>query len=414
MWVDRSAPLDLDGHVLWFCQPFRGQPTEKAWQELVDRIGSLHDEQAIDLLVIDSLANLAPLRSENDATQMIRALELFRDLTARGICTLITHHPKKGPLRPGQAARGSGALAAYVDIVVEMFAVSPKAGDLRRRLRAYSRHSCTPANLVMAWTEDGLDYVNQGTSDEPDFEHGWPTLKQVLSQADEALSIKKILLAWPDPAIPPSKQTLWRWLTRAFNERQVEKSGEGTRRDPYSYQLPGMIEVWHQRFLESWMQDHPEPPSPPPEKRTGSDQDDRCREKGAGSDQDDRCLPPFPIRPVSNTPEDTFLTNREILRGVLDHAPQKLTCQDILDEWPTDHDKPSPATLSLWLDRALERSLIACAGAGKESDPYRYWLPEREEVWRKTIPIYDLTEEQQRVLNLPFVSLREKKRRSGG
>jgi hypothetical protein len=114
---------------------------------------------------------------------------------------------------------------------------------------------------------------------------------------------------------------------------------------------------------------------------------------------------------VGDTQEDSFLTNWDILRGVLDEAPQKLTRLDILDEWPPDHEKPGRVTLVAWLNRALERSLLAREGAGKKSDPYRYWLPEREEVWKKTIPLYDFVEEQNRVLNLPFESLRQKKGR---
>jgi hypothetical protein len=154
MWIERSQLVDLDGHVDWFCQPFRGKPTDEDWRELLGRIVRLHEQRPVALVVIDSLANLSPMRSENDAVQMLDALRPLQVLTARGICNLITHHPKKGPTVPGQAARGSGALSAYVDILLEMHAVTPKAADRRRRLRAYSRHQATPANLVLEWTAE--------------------------------------------------------------------------------------------------------------------------------------------------------------------------------------------------------------------------------------------------------------------
>jgi len=140
LWWDRGLSLALDGHVQWFCRPFRGKPTAEQWLDLIDQVGRMHDRRPVDLLAIDSLANLAPLRSENDAGEMLRAVAPLQQLTRRGVSVLLSHHPRKGPLVPGQAARGSGALSGYADIIVEMATVcrrNPK--DRRRRLRAFSR-----------------------------------------------------------------------------------------------------------------------------------------------------------------------------------------------------------------------------------------------------------------------------------
>jgi hypothetical protein len=113
--------------------------------------------------------------------------------------------------------------------------------------------------------------------------------------------------------------------------------------------------------------------------------------------------------PVADTHEDTFQANWDALRLVLDDAPQKLTRLDILEEWPADFDRPSPATLATWLNRAVERSLIAREGSGRKSDPFRFWLPEREEVWKQH-PLYEVIERQRRELNLPFQSLHDRKK----
>jgi hypothetical protein len=237
LWLDRGLAADRDDHIQWFCQPFLGRSSEADWRQLLGLIGQMHAEKRVDLLVIDSLANLAPMRTENDAVQMLKSMEPFQALSARGITTLITHHPKKGPTLPGQAARGSGALAAYVDIIVEMFRVSGKSDDRRRRLRAYSRYSSTPANLVIAWTPDGADYDHLGSSAEPKFEHGWPTLQQILNQSPNPLKRQEILRAWPDAATRPAKHTLWKWLKRAIDQDLVQQKGRGTRRDPHRYSL---------------------------------------------------------------------------------------------------------------------------------------------------------------------------------
>jgi hypothetical protein len=253
MWLDRSRVVDLDGHIDWFCQPFRGKPTDHDWRELLGRVVRLHERKGVALLVIDALANLSPMRSENDAVQMLNALKPLQDLSARGLGTLITHHPTKGPTVPGQAARGSGALPGYVDIILEMQAVSNQPGDRRRRLRAYSRHAATPPSLVLAWTADGTDYVGMGQSVEPDFEHGWPVVLGILEQAEGPLTRRAILRRWPDAAVAPAPLTLWKWLGRAVTEGRVLQDGRGTRQDPYRYSLRGMVEKWQQDFLASFM-----------------------------------------------------------------------------------------------------------------------------------------------------------------
>jgi hypothetical protein len=97
------------------------------------------------------------------------------------------------------------------------------------------------------------------------------------------------------------------------------------------------------------------------------------------------------------------------LRLVLANAPQKLTREDILAEWPIQHRKPKTNTLWRWLSRGVELGQLVCEGAGHRSDPLRYWLPEREQEW-KMDPIYSLLEQQRVDLKLPFVSLSESRR----
>jgi hypothetical protein len=116
--------------------------------------------------------------------------------------------------------------------------------------------------------------------------------------------------------------------------------------------------------------------------------------------------------PVAGPAEDAFQSAWTPLRLVLAHAPQKLTRLDILAEWPPDFEKPNAASLWRFLDRAVERGLVACEGSGHKADPFRYWLPEREAVWKQA-PFYDLFEEQKRTLGLPFESLQDRKRKVG-
>ena len=113
---------------------------------------------------------------------------------------------------------------------------------------------------------------------------------------------------------------------------------------------------------------------------------------------------------IADGPLDDFTANWNQLRGVLEDATQKLTRHDILAEWPTDFEKPGISALRGWLDRALAMGTIACEGSGRKRDPFRYWLPEREAVWKQD-PLYELFAEQRQELHIPFEPLHEPKRK---
>jgi hypothetical protein len=107
--------------------------------------------------------------------------------------------------------------------------------------------------------------------------------------------------------------------------------------------------------------------------------------------------------------EDGFPGGWPALRLVFEDAPQKLTREDILAEWPSDATKPSKMKLWRWLSRGVELGQIACEGSGHRTDPLRYWLPEREAIWRQDC-LYEIFERQRVELKLPFVSLCERRR----
>ncbi len=250
-WHQRSLVLPLGDHVSWFCQPFLGKASYEDWQALLDQIGRIHERRKINALFIDSLANLSPMRSENEAGEMLKTLLPLQRLTSRGIAVVVLHHPKKGLLLPGQMARGSGALSGFVDIIIEMKHVNRRdRKDRRRRLEAFSRHAETPPSWVMEWSADGTDYLSLGPSAAPDFETGWPVLKQVLDNSEGRMSREEILRHWPERTARPGKATLWRWLDRLNREGQVLCDGEGSKRDPHRYCLPGMEMKWQERALE--------------------------------------------------------------------------------------------------------------------------------------------------------------------
>jgi len=108
--------------------------------------------------------------------------------------------------------------------------------------------------------------------------------------------------------------------------------------------------------------------------------------------------------------ESAFNEYSEALCMVLEDAAQKLTRLDILDEWPDDFPKPAISALGDVLNSAVASGTIQVEGTGRKADPFRYWVRAAEERWQSD-PFYKYMQQQARDLKLPFVPLREQKRR---
>ena len=80
--------------------------------------------------------------------------------------------------------------------------------------------------------------------------------------------------------------------------------------------------------------------------------------------------------------EDEFASNWQTLHALLAEAPRKVTRQEMREQWPSE-DAPPASSLTRWLERAAAEGLLRRDGFGRRGQPFRYWLPEREEVWRQ-------------------------------
>jgi hypothetical protein len=243
-WYERSRKLAFGPHACWFCRPFRGRPSPAEWVGLLDRLAELRQSHGLDLVVIDPLASFLPGRGEGDAGTMLDALLPLTRLTALGVSVLVLHHPRKGDPAPGQAARGSGALSGFADILIEMRHYRRAGdGDRRRRLQAFSRFDATPRQLVIELAAEGTDYLAHGDFLAEEFTRGWETLKGVLAEAEWKLTRQKIAQRWPSLP-PPADATLWRWLNVATERGLVCRDGSGSRASAYRYWLPGQEKKW--------------------------------------------------------------------------------------------------------------------------------------------------------------------------
>jgi hypothetical protein len=157
------------------------------------------------------------------------------------MAVLLLHHPRKGTYLPGQAARGTGALTAYADIVVEMtFFSKSDRQDRRRRLASWSRHAETPAELIVELTTNGRNYTAQDPADD-EFTRVLQVVCFLLQDFNQPLNRAMLLALWPDSRAP-SSSGMYNHLERGVALGRLVRIGSGHRDDAFHYGLPGMME----------------------------------------------------------------------------------------------------------------------------------------------------------------------------
>jgi hypothetical protein len=80
------------------------------------------------------------------------------------------------------------------------------------------------------------------------FRENWPALKALLSARGRAATHKELLLDWPADQPPPPASVLYEWLSRAAAEGLVERTGTGTKTEPFRFGLPRDLHEMLTRF----------------------------------------------------------------------------------------------------------------------------------------------------------------------
>jgi hypothetical protein len=244
LWADRCRRFNFGGQLYLFPQPFPHLPSTEQWRALMQQVAQLQAEQGYDLLVIDSLTHF--LRAENVSSGVLDLLMPVRELTGRGMASLLMHHPRRHGAAEGNAGRGHGALHIEVDISIEMRHVANNLDSRARRFFCLSRHAATPRRLSFELNADAADYTILSETDDDGFNEHWDVLRGVLEDAPQKLTRPDILDEWPDDFPKPASVTLWRWLQLAEAAGLVQVEGRGRRTDPFRYWLAAAEARWRQ------------------------------------------------------------------------------------------------------------------------------------------------------------------------
>jgi RecA-family ATPase len=149
LWARRRTRLGIGSWVRFLIRPFKTKPTMDGWLQFLDYLGRKLKDWPADLVVFDTLSKLWPVKDENNASEVTEALMPLRAI-AEQRALLLLHHLRKSDGQEGTASRGSGALPADVDILLELR--RHDAGDRHSRKRVLTgvgRFEETPGEVVI-------------------------------------------------------------------------------------------------------------------------------------------------------------------------------------------------------------------------------------------------------------------------
>jgi hypothetical protein len=229
IWANRKEEYQLGINIWLSCRPLNRKTNTQQWIQFISKTVEFCVKNKIELVIIDTLATFWPVRDENDATQVTSALLPLNSLLENNLSVMIVHHERKSGGEEGTSSRGSGALPAYVDIIVEFrrFDAS-KRNDTRRVIKTYSRYSETPTELVLELTSDG--YEEHGTKAQVVQQEKLSVVLEILPAGSDSYSIDKILSEWPEDEYgnPPHKTTMYRWLQKLKEQGLVKVTGQSS------------------------------------------------------------------------------------------------------------------------------------------------------------------------------------------
>lgn len=212
----------------------RHQARKVGWPEIIEESIEHCRELDLGLLVIDTWDKWTGLRgdAENSAGAVLEALEPIMAAAGKRLAVLVLAHQRKSSGTFGEAIRGSNAFTGSVDIILEL--ERPPAaimgGETMCVLRALSRFSATPDELVCTLTEEGC--VAHGDTLEVKHDAEREQVRAAVELTGEATADEVA------STVEMPKGSVMRHLEQLEAEGALHHEGRGVRGDPYRWK-PG-------------------------------------------------------------------------------------------------------------------------------------------------------------------------------
>lgn len=228
MWARRRDELNLNLESWIVSRPIKRRLNYEQWIKLLNESTKFCIEHSVDLLVVDTLTGFWNVQDENSSSFVTSALLPINELLEKNISVLLVHHFRKSGGSEGTAARGSGALGSYVDILIDFSRLDGgNPNDSQRVLRSYSRFEETPPEVVIDMV-DG-EYVTRGTRAEVSKEARMKNVLFILNDTDLfGLTIKEITENWDTEEFGsrPTKRTIRNYIDALLVDGRIKQVGD--------------------------------------------------------------------------------------------------------------------------------------------------------------------------------------------
>jgi replicative DNA helicase len=229
LWIDLEQPRGLTASVLGaHCLP--SAPVHVQWGTLPDleAAGAFCQQQQINLVVVDSWTKARQgVDDANDEVETERAIQPWLDFARTyHVAVVFIHHLRKSEGEEGLDVRGSGALAASVDIIVVFKRYAPKDDtDVRRVLDVFSRYGAS--KMVIERVD--ARYRVCGTLGQ--VKRQAETAKVIAVLTEEMQTAEEIATASGEL----SHSAVRTVLKQMAETGQAQRTGTGKRGDPFKY-----------------------------------------------------------------------------------------------------------------------------------------------------------------------------------
>ena len=233
-WRRRRQLLGIKDSMIGIMPITKRYADHKEWRTFILELTKYCLERNYKCVLIDTLSSLWPVEDENCAVSAGRGLEALNAISEAGIALLCVHHAPKGKSQIGLSGRGSTAITAFFDVIVDMKRHGKGVHNTRRKLTAHSRDLETPETLVLQYEgTEGYLHLKTSLGGDEDYD------KKMELEADAILLNKILPMEAPGVTILEVREsmrvghsTAVKVLNFAEEEGTIRSTGRGVRGDP--------------------------------------------------------------------------------------------------------------------------------------------------------------------------------------
>jgi len=238
----------------FFLRPFHGERTMTQWIEFLGRCNDEMEKFGLNILVIDTLANLWPVVDENNAGMVMQGLVPMNQILESGKknkAIIAVHHTRKSGGENFTASRGSGAISSDFDYLLEF--KRPEGGGYgvksktTRQITASGRaYQETPEDILFDYIDD--EYLLLGEPSEVRLDERRKSVIEALDQHDWKFADTIRAESGHRNTYVNAE------LTRLVDLNLIEVTGTGKRGDKKRYKLKTIVQATQTSFVNG--EDH--------------------------------------------------------------------------------------------------------------------------------------------------------------